>query len=807
MKPISSPSHWFRCHHRRSVSRREAGIEWAGATEATFKAANLFVTCLIAARAICAAPLLERTDVFTSGRDGYFAYRIPALQTAPDGSLLAFAEARKYHLNDPGFDKQDIDLVMKRSTDNGHTWSEMRVIEDPGERWSAANPSTLVDRDTKRVWLFYLRGKPERNTYTARAGTDDIRILARTSDDNGMAWSGPMDLTSATRDLADPKWRTSVVGPGGGIQCRDGRLAIPVWKYAPWGVFATVSTDHGRTWQRGELVPNVSGDECQLVELADGRWLFDIRQQSGPHRWRATSRDAGQTWSQPRAGETVSAVACAIKRFTLKTNGDDRDRLLWTGPKGPDRSNLVVRVSYDEGTTFTNEHSIYAGPAAYSDLTILQDRTVGALWERGTNADYQFITFTRFNREWLEAAPAPGPERRATANEMRMQLLSKEVFLRYDGRRPPAAGFITYVSKTKPVLMHCHGWEDYSDGYDDYAVSLSEDNGRTWSAEEVRWKSTVVPEGRIRYAEPAAFFDPDTGKLIVLTDKTLYPKDKLNTDADYSLVMDVYDPTARSWSARRELKFPGQRTPAMSFSFPLKTAHGRLLFPAMRKTVDTSGKAVHFKKGWATVDEMVTVIGEYRDRDIVWRLGEPLKLAPEVSSRGLNENALCQLNDGRIVAVCRGDNSAFPEKRGYKWLSFSRDEGETWSPPTPLPATGGEPIESGSNGSALFRSIRNGRLYWMGNLALHGQRANGNWPRSPLVIAEVQEEPFALKRETIFTVDERGLNDSSHVQMSNFRFYQDRETGDVVIFLTRYGEKSEKEWMAANYYRYRVQVP
>jgi hypothetical protein len=184
-----------------------------------------------------------------------------------------------------------------------------------------------------------------------------------------------------------------------------------------------------------------------------------------------------------------------------------------------------------------------------------------------------------------------------------------------------------------------------------------------------------------------------------------------------------------------------------------------------------------------------------------------LNLAPETSSRGLNENALTQLRDGRIAAVCRGDNSAFPEKRGYKWLSFSADDGESWSSPAPLPATGGEPIESGSNGSALFRSSRNGRLYWMGNLALRGDRANGNWPRSPLVIVEVQEEPFALKHETIFAVDERTFNDSPRVQMSNFRFYQDRQTGDVVIFLTRYGEKSEKEWMMADYYRYRVEMP
>ena len=208
------------------------------------------------------------------------------------------------------------------------------------------------------------------------------------------------------------------------------------------------------------------------------------------------------------------------------------------------------------------------------------------------------------------------------------------------------------------------------------------------------------------------------------------------------------------------------------------------------------------------MDELVTVIGEYdRSGELVWRLGQPLNINPELSSRGLDENTLTELRDGRIAAICRGDNSAFPEKPGYKWLTFSQNEGETWSAPVPLPTAGGEPIESGANGSALFRSIKNRKLYWMGNLALRGERAKGNWPRSPLVIVEVQEEPFALKRDTIFALDERTFNDSPRVQMSNFRFYQDRENGDVVVFLTRYGEQSEKEWMLADYYHYRVQMP
>ncbi|SPE59541.1 hypothetical protein SBV1_330012 [Verrucomicrobia bacterium] len=107
-----------------------------------------------------AEPLLSHTDVFVSGKDGYYMYRIPAIEAAPDGSLVAFAEARKYGADDPGVGKQDIDLVFKRSTNNGASWSSMTVLEHPGELWSAANPATVVDRTNGRLWLFYLRSRP-----------------------------------------------------------------------------------------------------------------------------------------------------------------------------------------------------------------------------------------------------------------------------------------------------------------------------------------------------------------------------------------------------------------------------------------------------------------------------------------------------------------------------------------------------------------------------------------------------------------------------------------------------------------------
>jgi sialidase-1 len=347
-------------------------------------------------------PNLLQSDVFVSGQDGYAFYRIPVIESAADGSILAFAEARKLNLGDPGQSKNDINLVMKRSTDGGRTWSPMVVVEDPGDGWSAANPTTVLDRDTGRVWVHYLRCRPGRGSEHARAGTDDLQNLVRHSIDHGASWSNPVDVTAACRDMSDPLWRYTVVGPGGGIQDSKGRLIVPCWKGDPMGVFAVFSEDHGHTWKHGKMVPGgVNGNEDQLVELTDGRVLLDFRQGDDlPHRWKAYSADGGRTWTKPVQGEPVSPVACAIERYTLKSAGDDRDRIVWSGPKGPSRANLVVRISEDEAESFPTELLVSEGLAAYVDMTRLSDKSLGLLWER---ADYKFITFTCVDRKFLES--------------------------------------------------------------------------------------------------------------------------------------------------------------------------------------------------------------------------------------------------------------------------------------------------------------------------------------------------------------------------------------------------------------------
>ena len=373
------------------------------------------LSLLVLSTTAAAQPLFTGVDVFQAGTEGYHTFRIPAVVTAPDGSLIAFAEGRKENRHDPG--GGDIDLVLKRSSDQGATWSSLVILDDPGEGWSASNPTPVTDRDTGRVWIFYNRWEPAFGTALSQPGTSNNQAWARYSEDNGKTWSDARDLTRASRDYDD--WGAMFLGPGGAIQTRTGRLIVPSAMkpdtYYVQGAagdysgrihfmraYVMYSDDHGSTWRRGALVRALT-NENQVVELSDGAVMMDARQGAGARRWLAVSADGGETWPTPVPGQKVTPVCTSIERHTLQAAGDDRDRILWTGPTGPGRKRLVLRVSYDEGQTFRKEHVIYGGLAAYSDITILKDKTVGVLWERGVSDGYQFITFTRFDKEFVDA--------------------------------------------------------------------------------------------------------------------------------------------------------------------------------------------------------------------------------------------------------------------------------------------------------------------------------------------------------------------------------------------------------------------
>jgi len=343
---------------------------------------------------------LKQTNVFVSGESGYHTYRIPSLYVTPEGTVLAFCEGRRHRRADTG----DIDLVLKRSSDNGATWGPMQVIADDGPN-TVGNPCPVVDRDTGIIWLPITRNlgeDAERQIMDGTSrGTREAWIMR--SDDDGETWSEPVEITETTKL---PDWTWYATGPGCGIQLKSGRLVIPcdhaVAVSKMYRSHVIYSDDQGESWQLGGVVgENVN--ECQVVELQDGSLLINMRSyhQEGC-RAIATSRDSGLTWSQVTLDRTLIEPVCqaSLLRFTDQRTYF-KNRLLFSNPAGTRRINLTVRVSYDEGGSWPVSKVLHEGPSAYSALAVLPDMTIGCLYERGKETPYETITFARFPIEWL----------------------------------------------------------------------------------------------------------------------------------------------------------------------------------------------------------------------------------------------------------------------------------------------------------------------------------------------------------------------------------------------------------------------
>lgn len=405
---------------------------------------SLLISSFLAASAVGhAAPLFETANVFPASPKNKPNYRIPSLIQMPGGDLLAIAEKRNDGIGDVG----NHDLVLKRSTDLGKTWGPEQIIFDDGTN-TCTDTTLCFDREKNRLFAFFLKDKKE--------------FAYMHSDDEGKSWQGP---TVIHNEVTKPEWETLArnaddavesttdresgktskvqqwkegwlqrygVGPGNaGIQLTKGpnagRLLVPARhreitteKKGRMRSFTHVlySDDHGTTWKLG---PNVAdfGSEAQFVELADGRVLASMRDESGefaPDRMRqliAVSADGGTTWSKARRQDELITprVHASIKRLTL-ADQDGRNRLMFSNPAWPVRDdkhpygryNLSVRLSYDEGESWTPAKTIYADTSSYSDLVALNDGTIGIIYERGPKGSVRYwdeMQFARFNLEWL----------------------------------------------------------------------------------------------------------------------------------------------------------------------------------------------------------------------------------------------------------------------------------------------------------------------------------------------------------------------------------------------------------------------
>lgn len=347
--------------------------------------------------------LLARRTVFAPGDFNSQFYRIPAIVTAQDGSLVTATDKRKENLWDL---PQDIDVVIRRSTDNGKTWGDpLTVAEGRGSGKGYGDPALIRLGNGKLLCIY-----AGMNGLWQSTPDSPIRTYLSESTDNGVTWTPSRDLTPQLygAESADPvrkRWMASFCASGRAIQTSSGRvmLVAAVREGGDYSLnnYLFYSDDEGVTWNVSQKAMD-GGDEAKVAELADGSILMSIRNKHKGRRIYTLSHDNGVTWSEAGKWEDLKDPACNgdMIRYSTEKDATGKNILLHSIPfDEKERRNVSVYVSYDEGKTWPAGKTICAGPSAYSSLTVLKDGTIGAYVEEGTPG--MNLVYLNFSLEWL----------------------------------------------------------------------------------------------------------------------------------------------------------------------------------------------------------------------------------------------------------------------------------------------------------------------------------------------------------------------------------------------------------------------
>lgn len=350
---------------------------------------------------------ITKFTVFDPAVDtAYFFFRLPAILRAGNGDLLAFAEGRVDSADDDG----NIDIVMKRSTNNGVAWGSLVVVSSDGTA-KQGNPVPILNNfDSNKIVLHYTR-----TGYTS-AGTiacntvdevDRRRPFIRTSTDDGLNWSAGTEITSQVKPS---DFRHFVGGPGHGICIQNGpnagRLVIQ-GAFSKWsgnaldtcetwnGAYCIYSDDNGANWTLGaQDAPSsqtFQPNEAAMAELDDGHLYVNVRDQgasNSTNRLHTWSEDGGETFTSafaPLPDTVMELPQCHCSVWKLSATADPvYQRLIFSGPLEPaDRDQIVFRQSFNGGKTWHPARTVETGQGGYSDLCENDGVELGCLYENG----------------------------------------------------------------------------------------------------------------------------------------------------------------------------------------------------------------------------------------------------------------------------------------------------------------------------------------------------------------------------------------------------------------------------------------
>lgn len=347
--------------------------------------------------------LLRRRVLYCPGDFDSKFFRIPAIITAKDGTLVTATDRRKYNNNDL---PEDIDIILNYSSRGGQFWGGPAFLAlGRGVGKGFGDCALAHTRDEGGLIAVYVGGAG----FWLSTPNEPQRLYCRRSTDNGLSWSPAVDITHYLYgpdcpDTIRRKWWGAFCASGNGLLTSTGRILFvaAVREGEAWSAndYVLYSDDNGETWQCSQRAC-VGGDEAKVVELRDDRILMSIRHQG--ERWFNISEDGGVTWRDTVfATNFPAAPACNgdILRYDRK---DGTSVLLHSLPLGDKRENVAVMLSYDEGKSWSLGRVIVPYSAAYSSLCILPDGTIGMYVEEDPNGgDTYEMVFYNFTLEWLE---------------------------------------------------------------------------------------------------------------------------------------------------------------------------------------------------------------------------------------------------------------------------------------------------------------------------------------------------------------------------------------------------------------------
>jgi hypothetical protein len=350
------------------------------------------------------------------------------------------------------------------------------------------------------------------------------------------------------------------------------------------------------------------------------------------------------------------------------------------------------------------------------------------------------------------------------------------------------------------------GVEFRDDVHSERTVRWSHDDGQTWSKPRPLPSTDVYYDGReVWEGSIAQEYDPRTNVLVDIWLRQIRQGDQFNC---FSYARTSRD-QGQTFSEPRQLRYePGpdfdpQNVEAAEFlranqAYPgssiFRHSNGTLIHPVAH--ANAPHDAENDRRAWRLGS--LCFIGRWNPErgDYEWQAGERVEVPPTVSSRGLMEPEAAALKDGRVLVVWRGSHTA--ETPGRKFFSLSQDGGLTLSPPAEWRYDDGTAFYSPSSLHRLIRHQQNGKLYWVGNIC--AAPPVGNSPRYPLVIAEVDEQRAAIRRDTVTAIDDRQPGQPAELQFSNFSLLENRKTHAFELWLTQYGERPDSVFSADAYH-------